>query len=395
MSETHSQVSGSPDAVVLLLDDRPDDRELLATLLRYAGYAVIEAETGEDALRLAAERRPDLIISDILMPSMNGYEFVRRLRAEGQVAGTPVIFCTANYLEGEVRDLAASCGVSRFISKPCPAELVLETVAETLGHPESLPLPEAPGPEFEREQLRVINDKLVEKVAELEYVSAHRQQLLGLVMSAQEEERHRIADGIHDDSLQSVVAIGLRLGALRQRIEDRDALETLNGAQETVRLAAQRLRSLLFELRPPELDREGLASTLRTYLEHVRGEEGLEFELSAELLPEPEPGLREFLFRLAQEVLMNVRKHARARLVRVSLSSGDEMYNLGVQDDGVGFDPVEALRVRPGHLGLAALSERVELAGGTLRIDSAPGRGSTIEVRIPTGRRSAAVTSFG
>jgi CheY-like chemotaxis protein len=84
---------------VLVLDDRPVDRELMTTLLGYAGHTVIEAVSGEAALELVREQRPGLIITDIMMPGMNGYEFVRRLREDPDVGGTTVIFCTATYLE--------------------------------------------------------------------------------------------------------------------------------------------------------------------------------------------------------------------------------------------------------------------------------------------------------
>ena len=371
-------------SVVLVLDDRPDDRELMSTLLGYAGHAVIEAASGAAALELARERQPDLIVTDILMPGMNGYEFVRRLREDSLVSATRVIFCTANYLEGEVRELAAACGVSRFIAKPCSPELVLATVAEALGSPASAPLPVPPGPEFEREQLRVINDKLVEKVSELERVSAHRRHLLGLVMTAQQQERHRIADGIHDDSLQAVVAVGLWLGNLRGRVDDQQALEALERLQESVKLASRRLRSLLFELRPPELESQGLAPALRAYLEHTSHEESLGFALEDRLGSDPEPEMRAFLYRAAQEILMNVRKHAHASSVEVTLIECNGRHLIQIRDDGVGFDVPEALRARPGHLGLAALSERLELVGGVLRIESAPGAGALVELEVPS-----------
>jgi signal transduction histidine kinase len=376
--------------VVLLLDDRPDDRRLMSTLLSYAGYTVLEADRGERALELARKRRPDLIVSDILMPGMNGYEFVRRLRELPDVGATPVVFCTANYLEQEVHVLAASCGVSKFISKPSPPDLVLSTVADALGQELALPLPPAPGPEFEREQLRVINDKLVEKVAELERVLAHRRHLLGLLMSAQEEERARIASGIHDDSLQSVVAIGLRLAVLRRQLQDPAAVAALRGTQETARVAAERLRSLLFELRPTELESHGLGSALRLYLERARRDEGLEFVLNDRLDTDPDVATRTFLYRVTQEVLMNVRRHAGATAVEVTLAAREGNHVIRVRDDGVGFDPGEALRARPGHLGLAALRERVELAGGAVRIDSAPGAGATVELELPAATQEEA-----
>jgi signal transduction histidine kinase len=370
-------------STVLVLDDRPEDRELMMTLLRYAGHDVLEAANGELALELAREQRPELIIADILMPGMNGYEFVRRVREDPEVGGTPIIFCTANYLEGEVRELAAACGVSRFISKPCTPEVVLATVGEALTAPHSPAPPRAPGLEFEREQLRVLNDKLVEKVGELEQVSAHRRQLLGLVMGAAEAERHRIARGIHDDSLQTVVAVGLALGSLRRKLHDRDAVEALERSQEIVTLAAQGLRSLLFDLRPPQLETHGLVAALRAYLEHVERNEGLAFTLDDRLTSDPEPELRAFLYRVAQELLMNVRKHARASVVEVTLMMRDGRYVTRVRDDGVGFDVAEALRARPGHLGLAALTERLELAGGVLHVESASGAGATVELEVP------------
>jgi signal transduction histidine kinase len=370
-------------ATVLVLDDRPEDRALMAQLLEYGGHEVVEAASGDLALRLAHEQRPQLIITDIVMPAMNGYEFVRRLREDPEAGATTVIFCTANYLEGEVRALAAACGVSRFIAKPCSPEIVLEIIADALGQPESMPPISAPGPEFEREQLRVINDKLVEKVAELERVSAHRRHLLGLVMSAQEEERQRIADGVHDDSLQTVVAVGLALGNLRRRVHDDEAVQALERSQQIVKLASQRLRSLLFDLRPPELEAEGLGAALRSYLEHAKGEEGLAFELEDRLRSEPEAALRTFLYRLARELLMNVRKHAQASRVEVTLMMRDGRYAIRIRDDGIGFDVKDALRPRPGHLGLAALTERLGLAGGVLRIDSAPGSGSVVEFEVP------------
>jgi signal transduction histidine kinase len=372
-------------AKVLVLDDRPEDRELMIVLLEYAGHDVIEAADGEAALELARRHQPELIITDILMPGMNGYEFVRRVREDAEVGATPVIFCTANYLEGEVRELAAACGVSRFISKPCSPEVVQATVDEALRGPEPLPLPSPPGPEFEREQLRVINDKLVEKVAELERASEQRRKLLGLVMNAQEHERQRIADGIHDDSLQTVVAVGLALANVRRQVENQQALESVERLQQVVKLAAQRLRSLLFELRPTELQRQGLVAALRAYLQHVEREEGLAFMIDDRLASEPEPDLRGFVYRVAQELLINVRKHAGASRVDVTLSMRDGRHVVAVRDDGVGFDVAEALRARPGHLGLAALTERMQQAGGVLRVESAPGAGAMVEFEVPPG----------
>jgi signal transduction histidine kinase len=99
---------------------------------------------------------------------------------------------------------------------------------------------------------------------------------------------------------------------------------------------------------------------------------------------------RGFLFSITQELLMNVRKHAHASHVEVSLTAGNGRQVIRVSDDGVGFDVPQALEVRPGHLGLAALTARVADAGGVLRIDTAPGAGATVEFEVPTSTTDTA-----
>src|SRR5258708_7671574 len=96
---------------ILVVDDRDENRFLLASILGPSGYAVIEACDGAEALAAVDEHRPDLIVTDILMPTMDGFEFVRQLRAKPALAATPVVFCTAHYMERDARKLAGDCGV--------------------------------------------------------------------------------------------------------------------------------------------------------------------------------------------------------------------------------------------------------------------------------------------
>ncbi len=152
---------------ILVLDDRDTDRELLATVLGYAGAGVLKADTGELALTLARTHDPDLIIADILMPGTDGYEFVRELRSDPVIARIPVIFCTATYALDEVRRLAEASGVEHVLSKPAEPEEIMRVVglalAATCDPPQLLPTEE-----FQREHLRMLNRKLVQKVDELE-----------------------------------------------------------------------------------------------------------------------------------------------------------------------------------------------------------------------------------
>src|SRR5438094_10400787 len=92
---------GDSVATILIVDDRPSNREFLVTLLGYRGHRLLQAADGAEGLPIARAEHPDLVIADILMPTMDGYEFVRQLRLEAAIANTPVIFCTAHFLEQE------------------------------------------------------------------------------------------------------------------------------------------------------------------------------------------------------------------------------------------------------------------------------------------------------
>lgn len=367
---------------ILVLDDRRADRELLTTLLGHAGYDVREASTGEEALRLADADRPDLIITDILMPSMNGFEFVRRLRSDPHINAIPVVFCTANYLEGEVRKLATAVGVSHFILKPSDPEAIVSTVGDVLGSTRTLPRPLA-NREFDREQLRLLNDKLVEKVGELEVANAERRKLISQLVKANEDERKRIAEELHDDTIQAIVALGMRLGMLAQRAIQPETASALERLRKEAVLAVERLRRLLFDLQPAELDNQGLATALEVCLEQAQENDGLVHGMVDRTTREPSEATRTLLYRAGREALANVRKHAEASRVEVVLDEHGEGYSLVVRDDGKGFDPEQGLRVRPGHLGLPAMRERVETAGGRMTVTSQSGTGAALEIWLP------------
>src|SRR2546425_9808084 len=112
-------------AKILVVDDRRISRQFLQTLLGYSNHQVLEAADGAEALALARAERPDLVITDIVMPTMDGYEFVQRLRADPTIAQTPVIFYTATYRDSEAKRLALSCGVPFVLSKPSQPEKIL------------------------------------------------------------------------------------------------------------------------------------------------------------------------------------------------------------------------------------------------------------------------------
>ena len=118
--------------VVLVVEDRPTDRELLSTLLSGARYDVLECETGEEALLITRERRPDLLIADMLVPGMDGLDLARAVRAEPAIANTPIILYTATYEIWELERLARAAGVSLVLRKPTDPAEILRAVATLL-----------------------------------------------------------------------------------------------------------------------------------------------------------------------------------------------------------------------------------------------------------------------
>src|SRR5579862_6203232 len=119
-------------AKILVVDDNPVNRKLVVALLGREGHHIIEANDGADGLEAARAGNPDLVISDILMPSMDGFEFVRRLRADQRLHNVSVIFYTAHYHETEARNLAQACRVARVIVKAGGAGRIVRAVSEVL-----------------------------------------------------------------------------------------------------------------------------------------------------------------------------------------------------------------------------------------------------------------------
>jgi signal transduction histidine kinase/CheY-like chemotaxis protein len=161
-------------ATVLVVDDRAVNRELVRTLLTVHGYDSIEASDGEEALSILDTVHPDLVIADVLMPGIDGYEMVREMRADPRTSQIPVVFYTANYQQDEARPIAEAVGVSRIIAKSGDTAELMTAVAEALDAATSAAVSE-PGRgqgesriDFGREHLRMLKAKLVERTDELE-----------------------------------------------------------------------------------------------------------------------------------------------------------------------------------------------------------------------------------
>lgn len=199
------------------------------------------------------------------------------------------------------------------------------------------------------------------------------------------EERNRLARELHDSVTQKLFGITLTAEAAATVVE-RDVVEAkaqLQRLQQLAREAMEELRSLIFELRPPALASEGLATALRKHVDVLQRVHGnaVTFELEGDASANGSAGDADVL-RIAQEALQNAMRHAQAERVDVRVEVRDGRLRLRVADDGAGFDPADpALRAR--RLGLTSMEERARALGGRLTIASQPGQGTTVELEVP------------
>ena len=226
---------------------------------------------------------------------------------------------------------------------------------------------------------RALEDELRTTVESLRLLDRDRRRLTAELVNAQEDERRRIAQDVHDDVIQTMTALGLRLEVV-DRSPDADP-EALSQLAADVRGAIERLRHLTFDLHPDSLDRDGLAAAI-VHLGSQAPAGAARLEVRSRLAHEPPRDLRVQAYRIIREAVMNAWKHTNASRIVVELDREGAVLALAIRDEGAGFDPAASVDL-PGHLGLASMRRRAELLGGTLSIESTPGAGTTIEARLP------------
>ena len=216
----------------------------------------------------------------------------------------------------------------------------------------------------------------------LEDLAEQRRLLLRRLVQAQEDERSRIAADVHDDSVQALAAVDLRLGLLRRQVEAgrTDLLPSIESLSETVRETLDRLRHLLFDLESPARDGD-LRSALTDAASYVVGDR-MRWRVDVDPDLDPPGEVRVTVYRVAKEALANVLRHSGATEVNVRVLPEDGGVGLVVQDDGQGFDP-DTVVDRPGHIGIPGMRDRAAVAGGRLDVESAPGGGTRIHLWVP------------
>jgi len=215
---------------------------------------------------------------------------------------------------------------------------------------------------------------------------AERKRAMQTVLRATEQERVRLAADLHDGPVQELTALRYGLTRARTRIQrgqSEEAERLLAEIEDELAAGITGLRRLMAELRPAVLDEQGLEVALHNQVRAFEATSGVACAVSTGLEHRLAPDLETVLYRVTQESLNNVGKHAGASRVTVSLAAENGSVRLRINDDGVGFDPAVAAKLlSEGHFGLAGMRERVEMVGGHLTIDSSPGRGTTVDVEM-------------
>jgi signal transduction histidine kinase len=235
-------------------------------------------------------------------------------------------------------------------------------------------------------QCKLAESDLRDAIALLEDTANDRRRLRQELVSVTARERRRLATDIHDDALQALTAVKLRLQRLRRRVRAESERGLVDDVAMLVDRADDALRDMLLELRPPESALiGGLVPAVRHHLENLSREAEIECEFLPMLTAEVPEQPAQIAFRVLREAATNAVKHAKSSRLVVALEEQDDGIFVRVSDDGRGFLTGEG-RTPPGHLGLSSMQEHVELAGGSFTIDSRLGEGTTVKFWIPRQR---------
>jgi signal transduction histidine kinase len=349
-------------------------------------FEVATVDRLDAALHHLGGAATDAVLVDLSLPDSRGLDTLSALRA-GALALPIVVLAGGDDEELALRSLGGGAS-DHLVKGRVTGDLVARAVRFAIERERRVAA--------ERESRRdaeTARDGALKTQRALETSERRRRALLGSMLRAEEAERQRIAVELHDDTIQVMVAALVGLDACQATIDRDDtdaAVERIARARTTLSEAVDRVRRMTFELRPPLLDAQGLGPAVSDLLDEVAAECGLETRMDVSVR-RYSPEIEILAYRTVRELMANVRKHAQAERIELSLHDRGSLLVCSVTDDGVGFDsdgvdrPRKRRRMRL-HLGLDATVERVRIAGGTFSIDSGPG-GTTVRFTVPLHRR--------
>jgi signal transduction histidine kinase len=389
-------INPSPPGDILVVDDTAVNLKVLTNMLRAAGYQSRAAANGELALRSVQTRLPALILLDIKMPGLDGFEVCRRLKKNPVTRNIPIIFLsgladTADKVKG------FELGAVDYITKPFHNKEVLARVRVHLALPAAH--------EQLTNQIRELQQsdaQLARNIAEhkgiqenLEAALKRLQTLNVQITTGQEEERHKIAYELHEQLAQEIVSLKMYLDLLEAQGGDPKAQASVLLAQSIAKGMLERIRNMSRNLRAPwldALDTRGIFTALEIYCKQRANAAGWVLHFDAPPQPNRLPRDMELAcLRVVQDALANIARHANATEVWLSLRTNADELQLSLRDNGVKFTGAEiGDRADDQSLALTGLEERVRRVGGRLEIKSSLGGGTEIHAvfpqAVPTGQ---------
>ncbi|MCJ7435466.1 MAG: response regulator [Anaerolineales bacterium] len=344
---------------ILVIDDELITRTTLAALLDKPIYHVEMAEDGIQGIEMAKQLNPDVILLDVMMPRMNGYDVCKRIRSDPQIAEVPIILITAlDDRDAKLNGLVV--GADDFLAKPFDT-LELEIRLHTLRHVDRY------------RHLVQEREKLQETLAELSTKNRQLQILSQQMLVAQENERRRVAVELHDEIGQLIT--GLKL-ILERKQDDMSTL--LAEARAVANELMQRVREMSLDLRPAALDDLGLPAALSDLFKRFTSQTKITIHHNINPLDERrfDKAIEIAAFRVVQETLTNVARHAEVNEAAVTLTITPDHMQISIADDGKGFD-INSKDITA-STGLSGMAERVNMAGGHFSLESTPGKGTLV-----------------
>jgi len=344
---------------ILVIDDEMITRTTLAALLDKPNYRVEMAEDGIQGIEMAKELNPDVILLDVMMPRMNGYDVCKRIRSDPKIGEVPIIMVTAlDDQDAKLNGLVA--GADDFLAKPFDT-LELEIRLHTLRHVDRY------------RHLLDEREKIKEAFAELSTKNLELQILSRRVLDAQEKERRHVAVELHDEIGQLITGLKLIL----ERNGD-DKCTQIAEARAVTNELMQRVREISLDLRPAVLDDFGLPAALNDLFKRFSHQTKIEIHHNINPLDERrfDKAIEIAVFRVAQEATTNIARHAGVNIANVALNITPNHLLISIADSGKGFDANS--REISASTGLSGMAERVDMAGGQFNLQSAPGKGTLV-----------------
>jgi len=355
------QPEAAPQAKILLVDDEPKSLFALQELLSTLGQNLMIAQSGEEALRLALKNDLAVILLDVRMPGMDGFETARMIRTRERSRLTPIIFLTAAADEMSSMFRGYEAGAVDYLPKPVVPEILKAKVAVFV-------------------ELFRKSERLRESEEKLRRLAAH-------LISVREEERAHIAREIHDELGQVLTGLKMEVTWLAKRLKERPLIEKTDSMCKLIDTTVQTVRKIATGLRPEMLDDMGLVAAVAWQAKDFQKRTGIRCrtKLPGENV-KLDADVSTTMFRIFQEILTNVARHSRATRVDLELSVNEGSVALEVIDNGVGIADAELNGKK--SLGLLGMHERALLFGGEVKITGTAGHGTRVSVSIPMRERA-------